>query len=244
MKLPKSSRPDSERRDARQFVSRLLVDRGSQIAIGVLFAALGSGVGIYRAGTDGGHEDFATYRLLPDGSDSRRRAANSARLQEMYPPMRPKVAAIISDMESHGWKPYVDPGIYRSKAEQMAKYRAGVSKVTWSFHNASSCDGNPRASSCTPGSLAADIIDANGGWLHTPKKYFLQLASAARNHGLETGITFGLNTKAKAPAKAALLKAIAERRFDSNVALGWDASHVQPRGFAISAARAGKRPKY
>lgn len=188
----------------------------------------------------------ATHRLAPRNQmgltastsvstiELRRRANNATRLLKIYKPMRPKVAAVLSDLEGKGWRPFIDVGVYRTPAEQMKKFRQGVSKVTWSFHNATNKDG-------TPGSLAADIVDTHWGWSNKcPTRYWLQIAASAKAHGLETGAYFGLSS----PQKAAFYKAVDSKNWNAKVPLGWDASHNQPHNLNMKKARAGERPKW
>jgi hypothetical protein len=125
----------------------------------------------------------------------------------------------------------IDQGVWRSPAEQLAKFRAGYSKVKWSFHNANNRDGSP-------GSLAADIIDVRFFW-DSPTWFWLMLASSAQSHQLESGIYWGL----KAPARAIISNAIAEQDFTrSPLTIGWDPAHVQVKGISILGARLGRRP--
>jgi hypothetical protein len=145
--------------------------------------------------------------------------------------MRPKVAAILADLESHGWQPIIDGAVHRSAAEQAQLVRAGHSHVRFSFHNCSSRTGAPE-------SLAADITDARWGW-DSPRKFKLQLAASAESHGLNSGIYFGLRGRAGA------LRAVIEKRDfeDTQAALGWDFAHVEWRGIPLALAKLGKRPK-
>jgi peptidoglycan L-alanyl-D-glutamate endopeptidase CwlK len=164
-------------------------------------------------------------------TDDARHTHNNKMLQRINPRLRPKIAAVISDLEGHGDQPLIDSGVYRSPAEQMQKFRAGFSKVRWSFHNATSKTG-------APDSLAVDITDARYGW-DSPQSFWLRLAASAQAHGLECGIYWGL----KAHQRAAITNAIAAQNWTpGNISLGWDTAHLQVKGISLRQAKWGKRP--
>ncbi len=162
--------------------------------------------------------------------DVKRRALNAARLLLTNPQLRPKFAAIIRDLEGHGWQPLIDGAVWRSPAKQAELKRKGYSKVSWSFHNATTPSGRPDA-------LAVDITDARHGW-NSPTTFWLQLAASAESHGLTTGIYWGLNHHERAD----IHRAIEKRTWAAYLVLGWDTAHVQPRDLSIVDARQGKRP--
>jgi hypothetical protein len=165
-------------------------------------------------------------------TQTQRQALNAARLLKTNEKVRPKFAAILKDLESHGWQPLIDAGVWRSPSEQLAKVKAGFSKVRWSFHNATTPDGKPDA-------LAVDITDARWGW-DSPKAFWLMLAASAEAHQLTTGIYWGLN-KAR---RDAIHEAIAKRNFSNpQISTGWDEAHVEPKNLTITAARLGARPR-
>jgi hypothetical protein len=152
-------------------------------------------------------------------------------LKLICPTLRGKITAVLLDLEAHNCQPLIDAGVWRSPREQLAKYRAGLSKVKWSFHNANNADGSP-------GSLAADIVDARFFW-DSPSWYWLMLASTAQSHQLESGIHWGLSTG----ARTMLQNAIAEQDFTrAALTIGWDPAHVQVKGISILGARLGRRP--
>jgi hypothetical protein len=160
-----------------------------------------------------------------------RRESNTARIGKMNPYMRPKVKAVLSDLEAHGYRPLIDSGVYRTPAEQREKVRKGYSKTLYSFHNATTLDGKPD-------SLAADITDARWGW-DSGAAYWLKLAKSAEAHDLETGIRWGL----KAEQRAKIDRVLAARDWQYRGSLGWDTAHVQPKGLSVSQAKRGIRPK-
>lgn len=163
-------------------------------------------------------------------TENERKSANTARLQKVYAPMRPKIEAIIRDLESHGFQPLIDSHVYRTPAEQAQMVKRGVSHVRYSFHNVTGKNGTPEA-------LACDITDARWGW-SSPLKYWLMLAASAEAHGLTTGIRWGLSKW----DRAQIDKAIKERSWESHVRLGWDAAHIEAV-FSLTKARLGFRPK-
>jgi hypothetical protein len=152
-------------------------------------------------------------------------------LQRINPKLRPKISAILTDLEGHGDQPIIDAGVYRSPGEQLAKFRDGYSKIRWSFHNATDRHGKADA-------LAADITDARWGW-DSPQSFWLRLAASAQAHGLESGIYWGL----RADQRAAITAAIAARNWTpGNISLGWDVAHVQVKGISLRQAKWGARP--
>ena len=165
------------------------------------------------------------------GSDAQRKERNEALLLKVYPTLRPKLRAVIADMEGKGWQPCIDPGVYRTPAEQADKVRRGYSKVSYSYHNVTGENGKPE-------SLAADIVDARYGW-DAPSNYWLQLASSAQSHGMETGIRWGLTN----PKRLIINALIRAKNWSAKYAMGWDAAHVQCVGISLGQAKAGARPK-
>lgn len=101
-----------------------------------------------------------------------------AKLDDLHPTLRRKVLAILSDLRGHGENPKLACA-WRSPEDQLALYRAGRSKVRFSFHNATKLDG-------TPCGLAADIVDAAKGWYAT-KRFWTLLGRSAKAHGLTWG---------------------------------------------------------
>jgi len=164
-------------------------------------------------------------------TEDARKARNAAKLAELNAWIRPKVGAIVADLEGHGWRPRVQDA-WRSPAAQAEAYSLGHSKLLWGFHNALRPDGRP-------GALAVDIVDDNAPYAED-RRFLLMLAASARAHGLETGIRFGLTVR----QIAAVMKAVDERRWTFAGPIGWDSWHVQPRPvtLTVAQARAGKRP--
>jgi hypothetical protein len=161
-----------------------------------------------------------------------RKRDNSARILKLNPYMRPKVAAIVSDLEAHGYKPSVDPAVWRTPAQQAAKLKKGYSAVSYSYHNATTPEGKPD-------SLAADIVDIRWQWDPPGNTYWLKLASSAESHNLTTGIYWKLSDTNRKRIRAA----IASKDWDAKIVRGQDAAHVEPKGITLAQARKGIRPK-
>lgn len=164
--------------------------------------------------------------------EAQRHLYNSQRLQKLHPYMRPKVGAILADLESHGDRPVIDAAVWRTPSQQAALLAAGRSTVSFSFHNATSKTGQPE-------SLAADLPDFYHGY-SPPAGYWLRLNAAAKSHGLETGVVWGLSTA----NRKKISSLVAARNWSGSYTRGWDPSHVEPVPAAVTLgeARRGLRP--
>lgn len=162
-------------------------------------------------------------------NDQTRRRRNHDRLQQLNPHFAARVAAVIDELESEGWRPRIQDA-WRSPQDQRAAWEAGHTRHRFGFHNLTGPDGRPDA-------LAADLLDDDAP-LNPGRPYLLRLAAAAQGQGLETGIRWGL-PRALA---AAIDLAIACREWNAAVKLGWDPLHLQPGGLTVAQARAGARP--
>jgi hypothetical protein len=158
-----------------------------------------------------------------------RKLRNQSLLMEMYPVFRVKVAAVLQEMESYGYRPRIQEA-WRSVATQISYYRQGLTKLQYSFHTVTGENGEKEA-------LAADIIDDDRpDGVKLP--YILHLAAAAKNNGLITGAYFDL-----APDKIANLDAaLAAKNWSAPVHIGWDPLHIQITGMTPDEAKEGKRP--
>jgi hypothetical protein len=167
-------------------------------------------------------------------NDARRQGLNEERLKKSWPGIRPKFAAVLVDMEGKGWKPVVAENIFRTPAEQRRLVREGKSKTLSSFHTCTAEDGIPEA-------LAMDVYDIRTPF-NEPVRFFLELRSSARAHGLTTGAEFGLSRA----QRARLDDVIRRRAFAEKTVVGWDGWHVQPRteDLSLAKAKAGRRPTF
>lgn len=158
-----------------------------------------------------------------------RRQRNAARLQQLFPTFAARVAAVIAELEDEGWRPRIQDA-WRSIASQEAAFAAGHSKLKFGFHNVTGADGRPEA-------LAVDLLDDDAP-LNPGKPYLLRLAAAAANAGLGSGIRWGLTSR----MAQAIDTAIGNREWQAPVKVGWDPTHLEPRGLTVAQARAGRRP--
>jgi hypothetical protein len=158
-----------------------------------------------------------------------RQTRNSTRLAELYPTFRVRLEKVIAELEGKKIRPRIQDG-WRSVADQKKAFETGRSKLLYGFHNVTAPDGTPQA-------LAVDLLDDDAP-VNMSKSYFLQLAAAAENAGLMTGIRWGVPKK----LIGAIDAAIAAGDWDAHVKIGWDPTNVQPTDVNVAQARAGKRP--
>ena len=150
---------------------------------------------------------------------------NQKMLAQLHPGIRAKVAAVLSDLRGHGWRPRIQQAL-RTQAEQMENVRKGVSRTKNSYHLYG---------------LAADILDDDnplGADRIKERRFCLMLASSAWAHGLGTGTLWGLSVADAAKVVAA----ISGKDWDATCGLGWDAGHVEVKGITLAQAKQGVRP--
>ena len=162
-------------------------------------------------------------------TEEKRLQRNQQRIAELFPTFATRLKKVIADLEKAGLRPRIQEG-WRSPADQLKAFNSGHSKLKFGFHNVTADDG-------TPESLAVDMLDDNNPTT-PPVSYLLRLAAASRNHGLETGILWGL----PAHLKQGVEDAIEAEDFSARVKVGWDPTHIQPAGITVKEAKAGKRP--
>lgn len=162
-------------------------------------------------------------------NEAARKQRNRQRLSECFPAFAEKLKAVIADMEAEGFRPRIQDA-HRTIEDQLIAYKAGRSKVKFSFHNITGKTGKPEA-------LAVDMLDDNNP-LDPPRRYLFKLAAVAQAHGLQTGIFFDL----PANLRRGLAEAIKDQDLDPSVKIGFDPTHVEVTGISISEAKAGKRP--
>ena len=170
-------------------------------------------------------------------TDVDRHARNREKLNECHRVFARRVQAVIEGLEGQEERPRAQDA-WRSPITQRAKYAAGLSKVQWGFHCATTDDGRPEA-------LALDLVDdddANDdGDLNFSRGlgYVFLLARLARVHKLSTGIDWDLPTA----IKCGLWRAIESHDLTWPVKnLGWDPCHLQPSDLTRRMARRGLRP--
>ena len=162
-------------------------------------------------------------------TEEKRKQNNAQRLTECNPAFRTKAAAVLDDMEGHGWRPRIQEA-WRSPARQKQLLADGFTKVRWGMHNATTEDGNPDA-------LAVDILDDDQPNKESTK-FLLMLAASAKAHECITGIAWGLSQEDQDTIRSA----VASRDFDTKIEVGWDPCHVQIGGISVREARNGARP--
>jgi len=159
-----------------------------------------------------------------------RRARNTQRLGELNPAFARRIAAIITELESKGFRPRIQDA-YRSKSDQLAAFQRGSSRVRAGFHNLTNAQGKPD-------SLAVDMLDDD--WpLNPPIGYLVALARAAKNVQCETGIAWGLPVH----YRKQLERMIDGESLNISPKVGWDPCHVQPADLSLDAALKGARPQ-
>jgi len=162
-------------------------------------------------------------------TEQEREGRNERKITQLHSFMRPKIAAIVEDLEGHGYRPRIHDA-WRSPADQKKAWLAGNSKLLWGFHNATAADGTPEA-------LALDLLDDDRPF-SPDQRYLMMLAASAQVHDLVTGIGWGLGARLRDGLEAAILR----RDWSANVKLGWDPCHVQITGISVAQARKGARP--
>src|SRR5262245_51777863 len=112
-------------------------------------------------------------------TEPNRLARNQDKLAEIYSPVRSKFAAVIADLEGHGFRPRIQEA-WRSPADQLVAFNSGHSKLKFGLHNATGSSGSKEA-------LAIDIVDDDQP-LQESRKFTLMTSASARSHGLDSGI--------------------------------------------------------
>jgi hypothetical protein len=131
----------------------------------------------------------------------------------LSPAVRARARAIIEELNAAGWQAFVAEG-RRTWEQQKEKVAKGYSKTMHSKHLTG---------------LAADIVDRRYLWEKVcPKRFWLELGSAAVRHGLRWGGSFGLEPKEWAALRSALLKRDFKAALDMKI--GWDPAHVEVAG--------------
>ena len=158
-----------------------------------------------------------------------RRNRNSTRLLELYPTFRSRVEQAISVIEAKKLRPRIQDA-WRSPADQKKAFESKHAKLLYGFHNVTASNGTREA-------LAVDLLDDDSP-LNPSKNYLLQLAGAAEDAGLTTGIRWGVPKR----LVEAIDNAIATLDWNADVKVGWDPTHVEPTDVTVAEAKAGKRP--
>lgn len=156
---------------------------------------------------------------------------NKNKLQELYPPLRMRIDAVLKEMEKAGYRPRLQTA-WRSMADQLEAYKRGTTRVQFGFHNITGANGVKEA-------LAADIWDDDR--LEQVKvDFMLHLAAAAEAQGLRTGIRWDLADE----DQKLINLAVKHQVWDAKLRVGWDPLHTEPVGITIQEAKDGKRPDF
>lgn len=153
---------------------------------------------------------------------------NRLRLQDCHAVFRDALARVLDDLHVQGFRPRIQDS-WRSTEEELKAYTSGRSQVRRGFHSITDVDGLPAA-------LAADVLDDDHP-LAPARPYLLALTRAARAHGLNTGLLWGLPSATRIKINAALAAGT-----DWAGVVGWDPTHCECTGLTIAEAITGQRP--
>ena len=104
---------------------------------------------------------------------------NLKKLGEVYKPFQPKVEKILGDLQSLGWHAIIAQA-WRSIDDQLAAFRAGNSKVKFSYHNVK-INGKKAA-------MAVDIVDDRYNWdIPQNHPFWEALGKVAKKYGCYWG---------------------------------------------------------
>jgi hypothetical protein len=159
-----------------------------------------------------------------------RKVRNSQRLKELHPVFSLRIAAIIEELESDGYRPRIQDA-WRSPVAQLAAFNSGNSKLKFGFHNVTGVNGEKE-------SLAVDLLDDDFP-LNSRLDYLLRLAGAALGHTCQTGVKWGLPPL----LELAVDDALRARDWNAKVKIGWDPTHIEPTDVTVAAAKNGARPR-
>lgn len=162
-----------------------------------------------------------------------RLARNKQRLTECFPTFAKRVADVIAEMESLGFRPRIQDA-HRTITQQLEDFNKGTTTVQFGFHNVTGAGGKPEA-------LGVDVLDDDHPVGPVPRKYLITLASVAQKHGLHSGIFF-FKKEPPPGTRQALQAAVNSLNFGPNITIGFDPTHLEPTGITIAEAQAGKRP--
>ena len=162
-------------------------------------------------------------------TELQRTKRNEEKLLELFPAFSKRLSKVIIELEHMGLRPRIQDG-YRSSADQLKAFNNGHSKLRYGFHNVTGLNGVKE-------SLAVDLLDDDKP-LNMSVSYLLKIAFVCEKNGLETGIRWGLPNQ----LKEAINNALEAKNFDAPIKVGWDPTHIQPKGITVAEAKKGKRP--
>jgi hypothetical protein len=153
--------------------------------------------------------------------DTRRQMTNEGRLAGCDASFAANVRAVIHDLESCGFKPWVAES-WRSPKAQVQAFTLGRSEVRFGFHNVVGLRREPR-------SFAVDLIDTPGAEVPS-QEYALRLSSVAHRYSLTTGILWGLSNR----ERRVVGKALEAPQIYRRLKIGWDPCHLEPADRSLS----------
>ena len=169
---------------------------------------------------------------------------NKERLELMEPETASRVSKLLIWMYEQGFQALIHVHVWRSPELQYEKFIKGFSQVTWGFHCA--------MIGGKPASLAADIIEANDGYMdskeyannNTDERFWIHLGHGAKKFGLRWGGYFGLSQDRRKQVAELVEKKTTvigikdgkEIHFDRERFLGWDVAHVETDQYTWSEA--------
>lgn len=161
-------------------------------------------------------------------TEQQRYDRNKAMLAQCDPMFGKAVSLVIWEAQALGFYPRIQCA-WRSVADQMTAFQAGMSHVQFGFHNITGVGGLPEA-------LAVDVLDDDHP-LSPSRAYVVALARIGRKHGLQTGIDWDLPMNVRVALNAAI-----DHGESWPGKIGFDPTHLETTAVTLDQARAGQRP--
>ncbi len=139
-----------------------------------------------------------------------------ASLEVLHPELRPRVDAVVAELETQGWEVRISSG-WRSSERQEAIYAVGqvgerLGRSPWSrVRGGRSCHNQVLADG-SPGSAAVDLAPAGVEDLAQRAAFYQALGDAAHRQGLRWGGDFAQSNAVWA-----------------RYGMGWDPAHIEDR---------------
>lgn len=112
-----------------------------------------------------------------------RQKRNRDQLSLMHPEARARMTRLLLEIEWRGYRPRLQE-TYRTQAQQLEKWGAGLSRIRTAGPHTCTVDGKPA-------SLATHVLDDTDP-IAAGAVWWARLAIVARQNGLQTGLCFGL----------------------------------------------------
>ena len=143
----------------------------------------------------------------PTMTEKQRQERNKQRLTELYRSFAKRIAAVIADLETRGFRPRIQDA-WRSPADQLKAFNSGHSKLKYGFHDVTAKDG-------TKEGLAVDLLDDDHA-SHETRQYLLNHADAAQKQGHSTGIRGDFRSSSGRPSMRQLLHHLESSNYSSS----------------------------